>query len=47
MILVTRAAGHVGRAVFCRLASFGHDVVGGCLSSEEGTRGIYDMILIS
>src|SRR5208283_5000328 len=27
MILVTAAAGHVGRAVVCRLASLGHDVV--------------------
>jgi NAD(P)H dehydrogenase (quinone) len=27
MILVTGAAGHVGRAVVCRLASLGHDVV--------------------
>jgi nucleoside-diphosphate-sugar epimerase len=28
MILVTGATGHVGRAVVCRLASLGHDVVG-------------------
>ena len=27
MILVTGATGHVGRAVVCRLASLGHDVV--------------------
>ncbi len=27
MILVTGATGHVGRAVVCRLAPFGHDVV--------------------
>ena len=27
MILVTGATGHVGRAVACRLASLGHDVV--------------------
>ena len=27
MIFVTAAAGHVGRAVVCRLASLGHDVV--------------------
>ena len=27
MILVTGASGHVGRAVVCRLASLGHDVV--------------------
>ena len=25
MIFVTAAAGHVGRAVVCRLASLGHD----------------------
>ena len=27
MILVTGATGHVGRAVVCRLASLGHDLV--------------------
>jgi NAD(P)H dehydrogenase (quinone) len=27
MILVTGATGHAGRAVVCRLASLGHDVV--------------------
>jgi NAD(P)H dehydrogenase (quinone) len=27
MILVTGATGHVGRAVVCRLASLGHDMV--------------------
>jgi nucleoside-diphosphate-sugar epimerase len=27
MILVTGATGHAGRAVACRLASLGHDVV--------------------
>ena len=27
MILAAGATGHVGRAVVCRLTSFGHDVV--------------------
>jgi NAD(P)H dehydrogenase (quinone) len=27
MILIAGATGHVGRAVVCRLASLGHDVV--------------------
>jgi NAD(P)-dependent dehydrogenase (short-subunit alcohol dehydrogenase family) len=46
MILVTGAAGHVGRAVVCRVASLGHDLVGGYFCFEEGTRVIDNMILI-
>jgi len=41
MILVTGAAGHVGRAVFRRLASFGRDLVGGCLSDTDELSRFY------
>ena len=47
MNLVTGAAGHVGHAGVCRLASLGHDLVGGYFYFEEGTRVIDNMILIS
>jgi nucleoside-diphosphate-sugar epimerase len=41
MILVTGAAGHMGRAVFRRLASFGRDLVGGCLSDTDELSRFY------
>ena len=40
MILVTGATGHVGRAVVCRLASLGHDVVAMVRDAQSASRGL-------